>query len=295
MAVVTKRNVISGLKVSETMRRQVVSLVAGASLDRCIRNTIKYKVNAILVTDKQARAVGVVSKTDLMGAYYAGLPLDSPVESIMVGPPLFCRPGDRLEKAMEYMLGNRIHRLYVTEDEGEPVVGVLAYPDIVGLLYRYCAKCKRNIGFGAKASADDPQGERILAREVMTSGVKTHGADETLYEVMEGLAEYKFGAVLIVDDQGQPAGVLSKTDLIIAYRHGMPPETAARTIMSASVKTCRHDDLLSDVIRRMILSDVHRLFVRAEGDEVVGVVSLTDAARVRSGSCRACTTSRFIG
>jgi hypothetical protein len=45
----------------------------------------------------------------------------------------------------------------------------------------------------------------------------------------------------------------------------------------------------------MFLSDVQRLFVHA-GDplRVIGVLSLSDAARVRSGSCRACLPSRFI-
>jgi hypothetical protein len=44
----------------------------------------------------------------------------------------------------------------------------------------------------------------------------------------------------------------------------------------------------------MILADIHRLFVH--GDEpwdILGVLSLTDAARTRSGSCRACSATRL--
>ncbi len=56
-----------------------------------------------LVADADDHAVGVVSKTDLMGAFYAGLPLDFSLEAIMVGPPVYCHPDDLLEKSLESM------------------------------------------------------------------------------------------------------------------------------------------------------------------------------------------------
>jgi CBS domain-containing protein len=87
-----------------------------------------------LITNADDHAVGVVSKTDLMGAYYAGLPLGTSLETIMVGPPVYCHPDDPLEKSLESMSSCGIHRLYVTDDDGKSVIGVLAYPDIVGLL-----------------------------------------------------------------------------------------------------------------------------------------------------------------
>jgi CBS domain-containing protein len=85
--------------------------------------------------------------------------------------------------------------------------------------------------------------------------------------------------------------------------------------MSAPVRHCRADQLVEDAIRTMIYSDVHRLFVKApaaaanaaakagaepgagsavvDDEEIVGVFSLSDAARIRSGSCHACITSRI--
>jgi len=38
---------------------------------------------------------GMVSKTDIMGAFYVGLPVETPLADIMVGPPLFCYPDER--------------------------------------------------------------------------------------------------------------------------------------------------------------------------------------------------------
>jgi hypothetical protein len=49
---------------------------------------------------------------------------------------------------------------------------------------------------------------------------------------MEGLGTYRFGAMLLKTAAGLPAGVLSKTDLILAYKRGLPTHTKARTIMT---------------------------------------------------------------
>jgi hypothetical protein len=45
----------------------------------------------------------------------------------------------------------------------------------------------------------------------------------------------------------------------------------------------------------MLLRDVQRIFVHgSDPAKIVGVLSLSDAARFRSGSCRACTSSRLM-
>ena len=87
---VKKRHVLSGLKVRDAMRRQVIKLPQTAPIDYCINRMIKYKTNSILLQDHNQRSVGVVSKTDIMSAFYAGLPIHSPGENIMMGPPLCC-------------------------------------------------------------------------------------------------------------------------------------------------------------------------------------------------------------
>ena len=116
MPIIDYQDVLKGLLVQEAMRRQVIRLPEQAPLEQAIRYTIKYKVNAILITDEQQAGLGVVSKTDLMGAYYAGLPLSTACGTVMMGPPLFCRAQDTLDQALDIMRTNRVHRLYVREN-----------------------------------------------------------------------------------------------------------------------------------------------------------------------------------
>jgi CBS domain-containing protein len=294
MPVIDQKNVLKGLTVAEAMRRQVIAVDTGASLEKVIRFTIKYKVNAILVTDVHQHAQGVVTKTDLMGAYYAGLPLETLVETIMVGPPLFCSQEDSLDTALNTMRSQRIHRLYVQGEDPWRAGGVLAYPDIVGLLYRFCRRCDRSI---LKKTAGQKEGDlagHLTVREVMTLGVESIAEDQSLLDVMAALAANRLAAMLIRWTDGRPLGVISKTDLIAAYKHGRPHQTPAREIMNSPVRTCRQDDFLAQAIEDMIFWDIHRLFVATEESrEIVGVLSLSDAARFRSGTCRACLVSRI--
>jgi len=285
---------LSGLLVSNAMRRQVIRLPRNAPLSHGITALVKYKINALLTLGEDGSPVGVVSKTDVMGAYYAGLPIDTPVESIMSSPPLFCGPDDSLEAALEKMRSKGVYRLYVTDTCTGEIVGALAYPDIVGLLYQYCHPCEYSHHGQKRRKQSGIAISRFTVKEVMTPSVESLEKNEPLNGVMEVLSAYRFGAMLITAADQTPCGVISKTDLVLAYRHGVDAQTPAGTVMTSPVRSCKENELLEDAIQRMIFTDLHRLFVhRGSPENIVGVLSLTDAARRRSGSCHACMTSRI--
>ena len=291
MPIIAQQNVLQGLTVQAAMRRQIVALPRQAPLEQAVRFSIKYKVNALLITGEHQEALGVVSKTDLMGAYYADLPLNTPCQTVMVGPPRFCREEETLDAALDNMRRHRVHRLYVQGEAPGRAAGVLAYPDIVGLLYRYCLNCGKSLRAKSRAASLP---DRFRVREVMTPEIFGHREDETLHQVMEGLAANRLGAVLIRDQEGLPQGVVSKTDLILAYKHGVPATAPAKEVMNAPVQVVDAAGELAAALKTMIFTDVHRIFVYQDSPRnLVGILSLSDVARFRSGTCRACLASRI--
>lgn len=292
MPVIEPRRMLSELTVREAMRRITASIAAETSLEQAIRCTIKHKINAVLATDANLEPLGVVSRTDLMGAYYAGLSIHSPVWLIMSAPPTYCSADDTLDQALKIMRAKGLHRLYVPSDSSGLGTGVLSYPDIVGLLYRFCHKCERNTQ--RQRGAGTPNADLLRVKEVMTMRVRMHDENSTLMQVMEDLSSHRFGALLITGKGGVPTGVISKTDLVLAFRHGVPPHACAREVMRTPVRSCSQDQELVHAIREMIFSDIQRIFVyRDQPENVVGVLTLSDAAQARSGSCRACMPSRI--
>jgi len=289
------KHTLSGLLVRHAMRRQIVILPQESSIDHSINHLVKYKVNALLVSSMEGIPVGVVTKTDIMGAYYAGIPIDTPLMHIMIGPPIFCRPEDPLEAALDTMRGHHVYRLYVADEDADRIIGALAYPDIVGLLYKYCHNCEYSGLRRNSQSGTSPAGiRRLVVEKIMSREVRSVASSDPLLRAMEVLSSYRFGAVLVKDGQEIPCGVISKTDLALAYKHGVSSQTPVNDIMSTPIHFCHGYDLLETAIKTMIYSDTHRLFVKArETETVVGVFSLTDAARHRSGSCHACISSRI--
>jgi CBS domain-containing protein len=285
------RNVLTGMRVSQAMQRVVICLPADSSISLCVRQMIKSREDAVLVDNDQAMARGVVSKTDLMTAYYGGLPGETKIGDIMMGPVQTCSPEDPLDQVMDRMKQNNIHQIYVAAGE-QGVVGKLEYGDIVGLVYRYCRQCKQS-----RRHPKDIEREnlpRLRAKEVMRSRITSAKKGDTLYEIMDLLSQDKLKAVPILDEKGLPAGIISKTDLVLAYVHGIMPDAPAEKIMNSPVVSCGPDTLVADLILQMFVTDIGHLFVVDPKSGVAGVISLSDAARFRSGTCRACSLSRTI-
>lgn len=293
MGTFSDKNLLSELIVKESMRHQLVTLPEDATLEQSIRQLVKFKVSGLLITDQENGPAGVLSKTDLMGAYYAGLPVESPVSDIMMTPPLFCREDESLEQVLQTMRDSRVYRLYV-QDKTEMVTGVIAYPDIVGMLYSFCRDCEQSKWQRLKNSEEPSDYLRYKVSEIMTQSVATCYRQDNLTTIMEGLSTNQIGAVLIIDPDKKPVGVVSKTDLILAYRWGVTQDVRAEEIMSSPVRYIDQKECLETALQQLIFSQLHRLFVCSEESEtMVGVLSLSDAARMRSGSCHACIMSRI--
>ncbi len=90
---------------------------------------------------------------------------------------------------------------------------------------------------------------------------------------------------------------------IVHYQHEHYPTSSelvsidelAENIMNTPVTSCSSEELLSEAIKQMLLNDIQRIFVYGDDTKhIKGVLSLSDAARFRSGTCRACVASRIL-
>jgi CBS domain-containing protein len=295
MPIVDRTSVLRALTVREAMRRLICHLDKDATIQQAIRYAIKYKVNAILITSESNEAIGVVSKSNFLGAYYVGLPLNIPLEAILVAPPLFCHVNDSLDTALDMMRTRKVHRLYVQGEEPLKAIGVLAYPDILGILYRYCRKCEYSRLQSPPCDSGKTMEDHFRVGDLMNASFPSHGTTASLMLLMESIvAQDRSHTVLITGENATPIGVVSTFDLILAYLHEIPLNSPASVVMSAPVHACDYDDPLVIAIQKMVFLDLHNLFVhRGIPENIVGTISLSDAAMARSGSCRACIITRI--
>jgi CBS domain-containing protein len=122
--------------------------------------------------------------------------------------------------------------------------------------------------------------------ELMQTDVQSVSPDAVVGEVAIALAESRISALPVVDGLGQLIGVISATDILALEeesesrkaRAAVLQKTTVRDLMTPQPLTTSPDAEVKDAARRMLDTDVHRLFVIADG-RMVGVISTTDIMR----------------
>lgn len=293
MTVFKSRSALTGIKIDEVMHKIVKRKSHNTPIDDCIRSMIKMRNNITLIDDNQGYPAGVVTKTDIMTAYYSGIPVDTALSEIMMGPLLFCFPDDRIEDVIDSMQQDSVQRVLVCGADNSEIIGMLDYSDIIGLLYRYCRDCDKSKWQTENGHVNTPINLKV--KDVMIEGASSCSEEKTILNVIEKLLTSGLGSVLIVDDYMRSKGVISKTDLMSAYLDGVSPAQPAKSIMSSPVISCKSDILLTEGIQKMLISDIQQLYVQHLETEVMeGQLSISRAARQHSGTCRACITSLIL-
>jgi CBS domain-containing protein len=117
--------------------------------------------------------------------------------------------------------------------------------------------------------------------EVMTQGVVTAEAADTLQHVGELMRDRNVGSVVICDG-GHPVGVITDRDLALAVvADKIDPGSRAGDHASRPIVTGQVEMQLEEAVALMIQHRIRRLPV-TEGHGLVGIVTIDDLA-VRAG------------
>ncbi len=119
----------------------------------------------------------------------------------------------------------------------------------------------------------------IVSRE---GKVITVGVDEKIAAVTRTLAVERLGAVVVTDDDGKLAGIISERDIVRALNeHGSGvQDMGVSDLMTRSVITCTPENSIEEVMELMTSHQIRHLPV-VEDDALVGVVSILDVVRSR--------------
>jgi CBS domain-containing protein len=129
-----------------------------------------------------------------------------------------------------------------------------------------------------------PQGrwkrEPLMAREIMTRGVKSVHLDSSLREVARVMKDEDCGIVPVVDERGRLKGVLTDRDLVIrTLAEGRPPDNMrVRDVMTDDVDAVTPDEDIHGIITLMGRRQVRRVPVVERDDRLVGIISMADIA-----------------
>jgi CBS domain-containing protein len=126
-------------------------------------------------------------------------------------------------------------------------------------------------------------------RAIMQGDVLCVGPDLSVHELLVLLVERGISGAPVVDENGAPIGVVSRSDLVredyqraggegIQPRLGAPAHTSVREIMTPIPFTLPEEASIADAARLMADAGVHRVPVVSRG-RCVGIVSSLDVLR----------------
>ncbi len=116
-----------------------------------------------------------------------------------------------------------------------------------------------------------------VARELMSSPVRTIRPETTIHEAQRILLRYGHSGLSVVNEAGTLVGVICRRDLDIALHHGLG-HAPVKGYMSSNVKTIAPDTPLPEIEDLMVTFDIGRLPVLSEGS-LQGIVTRTDVLR----------------
>lgn len=117
------------------------------------------------------------------------------------------------------------------------------------------------------------------------SAVFTVGPGETVKSIVDVLDQHRIGAVLVTDDKGGIAGIVSERDIVRAMaRLGAAVlERKASDVMTAKVRTCGPNDTEAELMSLMTEHRIRHLPVVANG-KLAGMISIGDVVKLRMES-----------
>lgn len=114
---------------------------------------------------------------------------------------------------------------------------------------------------------------RICIREVQVAD-----PEETLLEAARRMRLAGVGALVVVDDERHPLGILTDRDVTTrAVAEARDPEkTPVAAVMTVPVKRVHEETPIEDALARMAGVPARRLVVVDDADRLVGVLALDD-------------------
>ncbi len=119
----------------------------------------------------------------------------------------------------------------------------------------------------------------ILTKKGM--GVITIGPEQTIREAIALLAEHNIGALVAVDQEGQPVGILSERDIVrAAVKNEKVFSQTVKDLMTTNVIIGILQDALRPVLHTMTEKRFRHLPIMDQG-KLVGIVSIGDVVKAQ--------------
>jgi CBS domain-containing protein len=121
--------------------------------------------------------------------------------------------------------------------------------------------------------------EDIFVAQLMTPDLHTVTPDTLVEDAANHLLAEEIGSLVVVDEDNQLEGILTKTDFVRIVAERKPKDqTPVSAYMTTDVLTTTGQASIRDAADAMLEHDIHHLPVVEDDEGVIGIVTTTDLA-----------------
>ena len=115
----------------------------------------------------------------------------------------------------------------------------------------------------------------IPIKHVMQKNIITivNGTEDHFEQCAARMETFKIGAVILINDNGELTGIISKTDLTKSFANVFGGKYLVKNFMNKKIVTCRRSDSLKFALSLMNKNQISRLIVTDENGYPVGLIS----------------------
>jgi CBS domain-containing protein len=234
---------------------------------------LSKKISHILVLDDEEELIGILTERDL--AVYMLKERDErafnevPISEVMTENPITIEYYKDEKEAIKKMIENKISCLPVMDKN--KVVGIITKTDL--------------LKYAFDTLPDDKLVENYMSKNVVT--IKPYNS---ILQAVKNMKENKIKKLVVVEGK-TPIGIISERDVsLFEYARAMKKlEVGERKIkllpglvidaMREHLVTCKKNDKLKDVAKKMIKNKVGSCVVVDEDNHLEGIITNTDVLR----------------
>lgn len=218
-------------------------------------------VSSVLVVEDEM-ILGIVTERDIVRALHQNGNLKAlSCIDLMQSPVITVTDTTCCLEAYHLMAGRGIRHLAVTDVAGH-VLGIASEGDLM-----------RDFGIEYYMNFKDVGG-------VMSTDICLLPALATVADAATQMIEKHQSCVLIIDEKGCPAGVLTERDIVRLCNEQVHPEhLALGQVMQAPVKTVKAGELLHEAVQAMAAARIRRLVVVKDDGSVCGLLTHHEVVR----------------
>lgn len=252
-------------QVKDLMHRGLINCKPDATLGQVAVLLNQHHVHALIVTDRDGRALGIISDFDLLAGEWLSRDADNlatmrglTAADLMSHPVASVESTLALADAVHILREKQISRLLVTED-GKPV-GLISLSDFVASI------------------AKTEKANRDTVGDVMSDAILVCRGKTPVISAARTMTQAGWRSVLVVDAKGKTLGVVSGYDLLRFVEEGIDEKVIVREVMHPALTIDIHASL-REAAEKMIQNHHHRLVVIDKDDPdafPLGVISSFD-------------------